>query len=720
MAASALAGACGDDDAAAPGPAPDSGRDAASEDTGRRDSPTDTATDTTSDTSNDTNRCATGQTQCDSACVDTGTDRSHCGRCNNPCFGNNECVDGVCLAPCAVDQGRCVGRCVSLATDNANCGACGRACPQGRVCSNGTCALDCGPPLTTCVEGSAAPDAGIHKFRLPRPKPAPAQADAEADGAPLDAGSTETGGIDSAPPARYCANLQTDEANCGICGRSCGPDERCNSGGCALICPGGQTECSDGCHDLTTDRSNCGTCGKACPAGQVCSASQCQASCGEPFSLCDGRCVNTSIDRANCGDCNKPCSDQYYCIQGSCVPGCPAPGKICSDRRCHDVTSDNQHCGDCGKQCAAGTACILGRCELYCPGGASKCTPSEGLAYCARLSSDPSNCGTCGHACAQSELCFAPGICACPPGTSGAGCTTPLDCTHAACTNGSCIQADGVTRCACQDADQYPNPPFWNQTVRVPFSVTNTASVALPLGFTVSVVLNHQRLASSGRALDDGSNVHVVYTNGTVHTELDRMLHPTSGWNRSDTRLLFGLAEALAPGAKATYWLYYGGPTGTPPANPAKIVSPSAGWFTGASGINLVGPPSPDCFTSLQIRQIGRTQFELVGYDRTNDASAYTRLDLTDASGTFHHDFGDYGTFDNGVVRTAPYTNSTNSISVTMQGYEFSYSCVFFGSERIVFGSQVAGTATRAYTRVQNIPDPIVSLPCNEQRAALP
>jgi hypothetical protein len=723
-----LAGACGGDDPeSAPPKKTDAGRDSAPDrdaarDTGRDASP-DSGPDSGPDVAPDTARCAESELDCGDRCADTRTDRAHCGRCSNPCFGNNECADGVCLAPCAVDQGRCLGRCVSLATDNANCGQCGRACEQGKVCSNGECSLECGPPLTTCIDG-ATPDAGTDAGSgTDAGDSGSADAgDAQTDAGASDTGSSDTSAGDAAPPARYCANLGIDEDNCGACGRACGVGERCTNGSCALVCPSGQTECVDGCHDLTTDRLNCGTCGKTCAAGQVCSASQCLTSCGAPFQLCNGACVNTSIDPANCGDCGKPCAENFHCIQGGCVPGCPAPGKICSDGRCHDVTSDNQHCGDCGKPCAAGSTCIAGRCELFCPPGETKCSPPNAAQYCANVSQDRQNCGTCGNACGSAELCLSPGVCACPPGKTGPGCTANLDCNQAPCLNGSCVSAGGTLRCECQETEPFPNDPYWDQTRRrAPFSIEHPSHIAaLPQGFTVSAQFDHARLVASGRASADGNNVRVVYTLNGVHTEVDRMLHPASNWNRADTRLLFPLATPVGAGSKVTYWLYYGGAATAPPADATKIISRSAGWFVGASNINLVGPQLADCFLSGQIRQLGRTSFELFGYDRTSDAAGFVRLTLTDQNGAFNHNFGDFGTFPAPGTQATPLQNLTTSISVFMESREFSSSCQFFGSERVGYGSSVLGQTTRAYTRELHIPDPTVSLPCLERRPAVP
>ena len=51
----------------------------------------------------------------------------------------------------------------------------------------------------------------------------------------------------------FCANLQTDRANCGACGHACASEQTCNSGVC--------TSSSGGCVPDTTPVSCAGTCG---------------------------------------------------------------------------------------------------------------------------------------------------------------------------------------------------------------------------------------------------------------------------------------------------------------------------------------------------------------------------------------------------------------------------------------------------------------------------
>ncbi len=133
----------------------------------------------------------------------------------------------------------CGGLCINPATDMTYCGAsfgCGESgmgsagtpCPGDSICNAGRCSTRCGVNSTACVA--------------------------------LDGGYP------------YCANTQTDNANCGACGNVCGDGTACLNGVCAVTCGASATLCSlDGgsgyCANLQTDNNDCGSCGNQCVAG---------------------------------------------------------------------------------------------------------------------------------------------------------------------------------------------------------------------------------------------------------------------------------------------------------------------------------------------------------------------------------------------------------------------------------------------------------------------
>jgi hypothetical protein len=101
--------------------------------------------------------CAGGLASCGGACVDTRSDRRHCGGCGAACTGNQTCSGGACAEPPeCVDQYGCGGyeyndlicrngRCVCDTEGEAICqrysdgrGRCHQCCPGG----NGACRFD--------------------------------------------------------------------------------------------------------------------------------------------------------------------------------------------------------------------------------------------------------------------------------------------------------------------------------------------------------------------------------------------------------------------------------------------------------------------------------------------------------------------------------------------------------------------------------------------------
>jgi hypothetical protein len=115
--------------------------------------------------------CVTGQTLCNSKCVDTKNDVLNCGTCGTSCGGDGgggwECTNGTCS--CAQSKTACNGACVDTQTDIANCGGCGSACAgtcmAGHCCTTGqqSCnnactdvlhdSNNCGDCGVTCANG---------------------------------------------------------------------------------------------------------------------------------------------------------------------------------------------------------------------------------------------------------------------------------------------------------------------------------------------------------------------------------------------------------------------------------------------------------------------------------------------------------------------------------------------------------------------------------------
>lgn len=140
-------------------------------------------------------------------CVNTATDTSHCGGCNQACSIPNAatfCAGGMCgFTGCQRGFGDCDanprnGCEVNINSDAANCGGCGLACRLANAtasCSNAQCAVGiCNGGFGNC-DGNAM------------------------------------NGCE--------ANVQTDNANCGGCGMRCAAGQVCTAGRCTNLSIGG-------------------------------------------------------------------------------------------------------------------------------------------------------------------------------------------------------------------------------------------------------------------------------------------------------------------------------------------------------------------------------------------------------------------------------------------------------------------------------------------------
>lgn len=157
------------------------------------------------------------------------------GGCSEGALAGSVCAQSACEAP---RQGGlcCGGACRDTTTDVDHCGGCWIVCKDGpwstRRCANGRCQLACDRGHGDC------------------------------NGVAGDGCETE---------------LETDQANCGACGKACGPEfphqsVACVEGACRSVCTLGWTDCNtdstDGCEaQLEGDPRNCGSCGVLCPAG---------------------------------------------------------------------------------------------------------------------------------------------------------------------------------------------------------------------------------------------------------------------------------------------------------------------------------------------------------------------------------------------------------------------------------------------------------------------
>lgn len=276
--------------------------------------------------------------------------------------GVDESCDGVddnCNGD--VDEG------INVREDPANCGSCGNRCSAFLVCRESQC---------QCEQEGFSPCDG------------------------------------------YCANLQTDRENCGICDSWC-EFLVCRDGDCQ--CPNeGELPCEDEfggvtCTNVQSDYQNCGACGNECTGGQHCVNGAC--ACGQGEQLCgwddefgnySESCVDTLTSFSDCGGCGHACSAGLnenmfqVCRDGQCV--CPQEWRsdICPNVGCVDFATDYRNCGACGNNCD-GTICLDGRCTA--------CNEDPRLAICdvregcISLENNRVNCGACGNVCPAEAPC---------------------------------------------------------------------------------------------------------------------------------------------------------------------------------------------------------------------------------------------------------------------------------------------------------------------------
>lgn len=208
--------------------------------------------------------CQDDATFCDDECVDTDSNRDHCGDCANSCAENEICDGGNCIVSCPDDQSVCDGECVDTDSDSEHCGECNNSCvgddDTTAFCEGGECVFECIDDDLTYCDGD-------------------------------------------------CVDIDSDPSHCGGCHQECSTDAdgataECVGGECQINCDDDDlTYCEDDdlCTDLRHDHDHCGECGNECTGNDFCNDGECE-----------------SFD-ASCDD-HEDCASGEQCCEEVCLP----------------------------------------------------------------------------------------------------------------------------------------------------------------------------------------------------------------------------------------------------------------------------------------------------------------------------------------------------------------------------------------------------------------
>lgn len=117
-------------------------------------------------------------------------------------------------------------------------------------------------------------------------------------------------------------------------------------------------------------------------------------------------------------------------------------------------------------------------------------------------------------------------------------------------------------------------PVWWdeNWSARLKIQITNNEEAELPVGYTVSLVIDHASLVAAGESSESGDDIRVVYQpDGEDPTELSRVLEANSSWNNAGTTILFKTQSAISD-LNDDYFLYFNNlNAGSPPSDPKEV-----------------------------------------------------------------------------------------------------------------------------------------------------
>ncbi len=369
--------------------------------------------------------CPAGQLECGGICLDTSSDRNHCGSCENACLSGQECISSICTAcnnECSEGDKRCAPSSTTQFQvcgdpDNDTCKEwqAPQNCGAGEICTDGDCVTSCSDECTR-VGAQACDKEGANGYRV--------CGEYDSDDC-LDWGSLNTCGVGLTCVDGNCVSTCSDECDTQDATRCAQPPkngvETCgdyNSDGCKewgdfYACPSGETcdgnvtcspDCSDECTtgERTCDGAGYRTCGQHdadlcldwsavtdCQSWEVCNPAngQCQTACSDECQQGQRQChSDTEIDLCANYDADPclewgiidTCNTGEKCTNGQCVEDCKNECEPQGDRMCQNIGSDAGYrvCGDWDSDsclewgnpipCDAGQSCSDGVCADTC------------------------------------------------------------------------------------------------------------------------------------------------------------------------------------------------------------------------------------------------------------------------------------------------------------------------------------------------------------------
>ncbi|MCA3013650.1 MAG: hypothetical protein INH41_14810 [Myxococcaceae bacterium] len=623
-----------------------------------------------------------------------------------------------------------------------------------------SCPLDCGaagrceltdaPPRCVCAPGRTGDRCGQCAQGLQ---------DLDGDGVCLPdcstlscgyAGTCQSGG----GTARcVCAGSRAG-ARCEVCADGYQDNDR--DGVCLPTCRLAALTCGRGtCSDVTgVARCACfpgfGDAGCSdCAAGQQDNNADgvCEPRCSPSTCGPNGTC-NDSGGRASCAcaagyaqpDC-RACADGYQDNDrdGVCLPTCRLAALGCGSGTCSDVTGvarcacfrgfGDAGCSDCaaGQQDNNGDGVCEPRCSPSTCGPSGTCNDSSGRASCAcavgyaqpdcracapGFQDNDSN-GSCLATCATATLsCGVNGACSDVTGTARCQCGTGYsgaDC--AACASGF-QDDDGNGSCAatCASAPFSPDAGSARLTLRL----DNFAGGALGAGSLVVADLSSTLARGWGQPDGGGLAVFRQLGDGGL-LPVARQL--TSSPDGGVSRVAFTLAGPVPPGMSDRSYGVHRTPSALNlPSLPAGSLATRTDDVTKTLFCDLRG----DFFFSIQLRQIGTSQYEINVADGTFDSAAYARIVITDAlTNTVLRD----STYGNGAgmcctnvtfIARETLTITSPLFRVRLETREFSGTRRYFGCDTFLTGnpptSQVGATEFTFTTTAV----PVTAVACGE------